>query len=132
MDQIVEQWRPVVGWEGLYEVSDQGRVRSLCDGWVDSNRWSYADQRSHFVSAVDKRQGISPLTIMCVLSGIKKKGYCSPILLPEAFVGPCPDGMECCHGPGWAFRESAGKFEVGDKAENNDEDKLRDGTTRLE
>lgn len=24
-----ERWRPVVGWEGLYEVSDLGRVRSL-------------------------------------------------------------------------------------------------------
>ncbi|MGH8236046.1 MAG: NUMOD4 domain-containing protein [Steroidobacteraceae bacterium] len=24
-----EKWLPVVGWEGLYEVSDQGRVRSL-------------------------------------------------------------------------------------------------------
>ncbi|MEY4713305.1 MAG: hypothetical protein RIS88_2755 [Pseudomonadota bacterium] len=24
-----EQWRPVVGYEGLYEVSDAGRVRSL-------------------------------------------------------------------------------------------------------
>ena len=24
-----EEWRPVVGWEGLYEVSDLGRVRSL-------------------------------------------------------------------------------------------------------
>ena len=24
-----EEWRPVVGYEGLYEVSDHGRVRSL-------------------------------------------------------------------------------------------------------
>lgn len=24
-----EKWLPVVGWEGLYEVSDFGRVRSL-------------------------------------------------------------------------------------------------------
>lgn len=24
-----EEWRPVVGYEGMYEVSDQGRVRSL-------------------------------------------------------------------------------------------------------
>ena len=24
-----ENWKPVVGFEGLYEVSDQGRVRSL-------------------------------------------------------------------------------------------------------
>ena len=25
----VEVWKPVVGFEGLYEISDQGRVRSL-------------------------------------------------------------------------------------------------------
>lgn len=29
MDTVHEEWRAVVGWEGLYEVSDQGRVRSL-------------------------------------------------------------------------------------------------------
>jgi NUMOD4 motif. len=29
MDQIIEQWRAVPQWEGFYEVSDQGRVRSL-------------------------------------------------------------------------------------------------------
>lgn len=29
MDQIRERWLPVVGWENSYEVSDQGRVRSL-------------------------------------------------------------------------------------------------------
>lgn len=27
-----EEWRPVVGWEGVYEVSDQGRVKSLHRG----------------------------------------------------------------------------------------------------
>ena len=29
MSKIVEEWRPVVGYEGLYEVSDWGNVRSL-------------------------------------------------------------------------------------------------------
>lgn len=24
-----ERWRPILGWEGIYEVSDHGRVRSL-------------------------------------------------------------------------------------------------------
>jgi NUMOD4 motif len=24
-----EQWGPIAGWEGFYEVSDRGRVRSL-------------------------------------------------------------------------------------------------------
>jgi hypothetical protein len=28
MTIIVEQWKPVLGYEGLYEVSDQGRVKS--------------------------------------------------------------------------------------------------------
>lgn len=27
--ESIERWLPVVGYEGLYEVSDQGRVRSL-------------------------------------------------------------------------------------------------------
>ena len=29
MSRIVEEWRPVVGYEGLYEVSDWGNVRSV-------------------------------------------------------------------------------------------------------
>lgn len=36
MDQILEQWRSVKGYEGLYEVSDLGRVRSL-DRIIRSN-----------------------------------------------------------------------------------------------
>jgi hypothetical protein len=26
---VAEQWRPIAGYEGFYEVSDRGRVRSL-------------------------------------------------------------------------------------------------------
>jgi hypothetical protein len=33
-----ERWLPVVGWEGLYEVSDLGRVRSL-DRTVEYYHW---------------------------------------------------------------------------------------------
>lgn len=29
MKELVEEWRDVVGWEGLYEVSNLGNVRSL-------------------------------------------------------------------------------------------------------
>lgn len=28
-NELIEEWRPVVGFEGLYEVSDKGRVKSL-------------------------------------------------------------------------------------------------------
>lgn len=33
MSKLVEEWRPVVNYEGLYEVSDWARVRSV-DRWV--------------------------------------------------------------------------------------------------
>lgn len=33
-----EQWRAVVGWESVYEVSDRGRVRSLTRTVVHCNR----------------------------------------------------------------------------------------------
>lgn len=36
----VEEWRPIEGWEGLYEVSNMGRVRSL-DRYIDivNDQW---------------------------------------------------------------------------------------------
>ena len=36
---MAEQWKAVVGWEGKYEVSDRGRVRSLDRILSDGRRW---------------------------------------------------------------------------------------------
>ena len=38
-----EEWRSVPGYEGLYEVSDHGRVRSC--GWVTQTRNRYGEMR---------------------------------------------------------------------------------------
>src|SRR3546814_6114244 len=43
-----EEWRPVVGFEGLYEVSDQGRVRSM-DREVRSGPGRTRKARSHIL-----------------------------------------------------------------------------------
>ena len=37
MKKQIEEWRPAVGWEGLYEVSNQGRVKSLAKSWISAN-----------------------------------------------------------------------------------------------
>lgn len=39
MSKFVEEWRPVVGYEGHYEVSDWGRVRSVDRVIEQINRW---------------------------------------------------------------------------------------------
>jgi len=35
MSRIMEEWKPIIGFEGLYEVSDWGNVRSI-DKYVES------------------------------------------------------------------------------------------------
>lgn len=42
MEYTDEEWRPIPGWEGLYEISNKGRVRSL-GRWVSfGNQMRYA------------------------------------------------------------------------------------------
>lgn len=39
MSKLVEEWRDVVGYEGLYEVSDWGNVRSLGKEYIGKNQY---------------------------------------------------------------------------------------------
>lgn len=93
---MTENWLPVVGWEGYYEVSDMGRVRSVdrtiirSDGKV--RRWS-----GRVLAAGTNRHGY-PLVALS-RSGKPQSKKVHRLVL-EAFVGPCPDGMEACHHDG--------------------------------
>lgn len=80
---MTEQWRPVVGFEGRYEVSDQGRVRSL--------RFR-GNGDSRLMSAPKNRAGYRVLTL-----GVDRRQFRLHVLVLEAFVGPRPDGAQGCH-----------------------------------
>jgi hypothetical protein len=84
MTSILEQWKPVVGYEGLYEVSDQGRVRSL-----PGERWN--GQAVHcFKGRILKPQSKSRyLHVALSKDGVVK---CVRIhqLVANAFLTPCP------------------------------------------
>ena len=77
---MTELWRPVVGWEDKYLVSDQGNVwgirleRCLKQRWLDGR-----------YKAVMLRKN--------------RKQYTRKIhqLVAEAFIGPRPDGLLCLH-----------------------------------
>lgn len=49
-------------------------------------------------------------------------------LILETFVGPRPEGMECCHGPNGKLDNSLANLSWGTKSKNHGEDQLRDGT----
>jgi hypothetical protein len=77
-----EVWKPVVGYEGSCVVSNMGRVRS-CAGVV---RKPYYRNPGYAIVNLSRPKSI-------------KTWYVHRLVL-EAFVGPCPDGMECCHNDG--------------------------------
>lgn len=54
MSKIVEEWRPVVGYEGIYEVSDWGNVRSV-DKTVNCLVYGKYKIKRHIKSAVLKK-----------------------------------------------------------------------------
>jgi hypothetical protein len=84
-----ERWLPVVGWEGLYEVSDQGRVRSLPRATKTGMRGGRiltpgraADGRTVIGLCRDGRQVSRHISV----------------LVAAAFIGPRPPGLMVCHG----------------------------------
>ena len=87
-----ERWLPVIGYQGAYEVSDQGRVRSL------DRRIPYSDgrkprlQRGRILRPGDTGTGL----LVHLGRGMQNQKAVHRLVL-EAFVGPCPPGMEGCH-----------------------------------
>lgn len=51
-------------------------------------------------------------------------------LVLEAFVGPCPAGMEACHGDGNPLNPALDNLRWDTPKRNNSIDKIRNGTTR--
>ena len=113
-----ERWLPVVGYEGLYEVSDQGRIKSVAHRakngvfFPEKIRVSHAGANTH-------------PTISMYRDGISKRFYVYRLVL-EAFVGPCPEGMVACH---WNDDPSDNRLENlrWDTEKANQADKMRNG-----
>ena len=87
------KWRPVLEWEGLYEVSDDGRVRSLDRVIVKSDGRQQA-VCGRVLAASPNGDGY-PCVRLCDDRGqITRKVH---HLVLAAFVGPRPAGMEALH-----------------------------------
>lgn len=136
MEFYAEIWLPVTGWEGLYEVSDAGRVRSLDRITTTRCAWSWCCGRDHEVLRRGRilGGGIDPGGYRRVRLSRRKGEYSTRpvhVLVLEAFEGPCPPGMETLHGPGGpADNRWPENIRWGTKAQN-ELDKLRDGTLRF-
>ena len=82
MKAFLETWRPVLGYEGIYEVSDFGDVRSL---------------KFEKVKYMKKAKSSKGYEYLILWSKGKQKLYLVHRLVWEAFRGPIPDGYEIDH-----------------------------------
>ena len=107
MDEI---WKPVLGYEGQYEVSDKGRIKSY---------------RRHKEGQI-LRPGCMPQGHLSVALG-RKNSQCVHKLVLNAFVGVAPDGYECLHANGNPADNRLENLRWGTRSENI-RDAVRHGT----
>ena len=127
----MEEWKDVPGYEGLYQVSDQGRVRSFPRVVVEWDpRWgSQRERRIKGRTLTPFQSGKGYLQVALHRDGRGDRFYVHQLVL-IAFIGPCPDGKECCHGNGNPADNRLENLRWGTKTENL-MDAVRHGTFGL-
>ena len=110
-----EVWRNIPGYEGFYEVSNLGRVRSLCreilgsDGVVQRHR-------GRFIKGHVKSSG--HIEVKLRTGNQSRDRWYVHRLVALAFVGPCPEGMEVCHYDGDPANNELGNLRYGTVSDN--------------
>lgn len=87
-----EAWRPVVGYEGSYEVSNLGAVRSIERDVVRGDHLVHYTGK--ILSQGTHRQGYKLVSLQTAQG---KRTHKVHRLVALAFLGPQKEGMEVCH-----------------------------------
>lgn len=117
-----EKWIAAYNWDGFYEVSDLGRVRSLMrKGFTCIGEREYGGRA---VKPIKLRNGY-------IAVNLTKKGRREQIsvhrLVLLSFLGLPPAGHECCHNNGVRHDSRLSNLRW-DTRKNNHHDKVRHGT----
>lgn len=102
------KWRSVPGYEGYYEVSDQGDVRRI------------ARSKGATVGRIlAHRVGTDGYPYVHLAKDAVHRNRAVHILVLEAFAGPRPPGMEACHNDGDKRNAALSNLRWGTPSENN-------------
>lgn len=121
-----ETWRPI-SWAPDYEVSDQGRVRSL-DRVVNVTANSSETKQRPAHTKRMKGRLLRPGAGRYANVNVNGQMAMVHRLVAEAFLGPCPEGQIVRHGPGGPLDNRLCNLSYGTPSDNNGADRLRDGT----
>ena len=79
----MEIWKPVLGFEGIYEVSNHGRVKTVATQRI--RKPSRCNSYGHLGVSLTRDGKVYSRRVHC--------------LVLESFVGPRPSGAQACHAP---------------------------------
>lgn len=90
-----EIWKDIPGFEGHYQASSLGRIRSvdrkIRRGTTDDKEWRLKGK----ILYMDNRKDGYAQVKLCRTSGMKN--YLAHRLVALAFIGPCPENKEVNH-----------------------------------
>jgi hypothetical protein len=112
MLQIEEIWKPIINYEGLYELSVFGKIKSL--------------KSVKEKTLIPKKDKYGHLQVRLYKNGIVKQ-YSVHRLVLETFIGPRPEGMEGCHNDGNGSNNFLENLRY-DTHENNMRDRIKHKT----
>ena len=111
----VETFKPVVGFEGLYEVGDHGAVRTVARV-VRCDRGLRALPRETLAQTLGGRA--MNYKRVQLKDGLRRRFAYVHHLIAEAFIGPRPDGMQVCHIDDNGFNNVITNLTYGDREMN--------------
>ena len=116
----------MAGYEGCYEVSDKGRVRSLDRQVKSQNRWGPVTLRwpGKLLTLLENQDGY--LKVLLSKNG-KTTNKLVSTLVAEAFLGSRPYGLLVLHNDGNAKNNRATNLRYGTQRDNM-QDSIKHGT----
>lgn len=121
MSSVAERWLPVAGFEGLYSVSNLGRVRRESKVVSRKSTSGYRVAEKIMSPGAGIKSGY--LIVNLSKDGKTSTHYVHHLVL-RAFVGQRPVGKEACHGDGNRANNSAANLRWDTRKENHADKKI--------
>ena len=114
----MEHWKDIHGFEGRYQVSDLGNVRSMPRVVMCGSRHGGVHPRRFGGKVLAQAPHPAGYKQLSLYVDGKQHSFTVHTLVARTFIGPCPDGHEVLHGDHNKINNAASNLSYGTRGEN--------------